>query len=54
MVAIEIVHHMKSKVRSKVGDVALKLHISKAYNKIDWSYLFSIMIKMSFSQTLVN
>jgi hypothetical protein len=48
MVAIEVVHYMKSKLRGKSGDVALKLDISKAYDKIDWDYLCGIMAKMGF------
>jgi len=34
-VAIVIVHYMKSKVKGKLGDVALKLDIIKAYDRID-------------------
>jgi hypothetical protein len=48
MVAIEVVHHMKSKLRGKMGDVALKLDISKAYDRIEWDYLRGIMSKMGF------
>ena len=32
MLAIEIVHYMKTKVKGQSGDVALKLNISKAYH----------------------
>lgn len=35
MVVIELVHHMKSKVSGNKGDVAFKLDISKAYDRID-------------------
>jgi hypothetical protein len=35
MAAIEIIHFMKSKTRGKKGEVALKLNISKAYDRID-------------------
>ncbi|XP_045822393.1 uncharacterized protein LOC123915300 [Trifolium pratense] len=48
MVAIEVVHYMKSKLRGKVGDIALKLDISKAYDRIDWDYLRGVMLKMGF------
>jgi hypothetical protein len=48
MVAIEVVHYMKTKIRGKVGDVALKLDISKAYDRIDWDYLRGVMQKMGF------
>ncbi|MCH80906.1 replication protein A 70 kDa dna-binding subunit, partial [Trifolium medium] len=54
MAAIELVHFMKSKTRGKLGDVALKLDISKAYDLIDWEYLKDVMIKMGFSLQWVN
>jgi len=54
MVAIEIIHYMKSKVKGKKWDVALKLDISKAYDRIDWSYLQRVMTKMEFSDQWVK
>jgi len=39
LVAIELVHYMKTKTKGKEKSVALKLDISKAYDRIDWSYL---------------
>jgi len=49
MVAIELVYHMKIKSKGKNYDAALKLDISKAYDRIDWDYLRDIMIKMGYS-----
>ncbi|XP_058784595.1 uncharacterized protein LOC131659421 [Vicia villosa] len=37
--AIEVIHHIKTKTRGKVREIALKLDIGKAYDKIDWDYL---------------
>jgi hypothetical protein len=37
MVAIEVIHYMKTKTRGQDGCVALKLDISKAYDKIYWA-----------------
>jgi hypothetical protein len=54
MVAIEIVHFMKSKTRGKMGNVALKLDISKAYDRIDWDYLKDVMVKMGFNQQWIH
>lgn len=39
MASLEIVHYMRSKVKRKLGDVALRLDISKMYDKIDRNYL---------------
>jgi hypothetical protein len=54
MAAIEVVHFMKSKTRGKLGEVALKLDISKAYDRIDWEYLRGIMCKMGFSTQWIS
>ncbi|CAJ2674072.1 unnamed protein product [Trifolium pratense] len=54
MVAIEVVHFMKSKTRGKLGNVDLKLDISKAYDRIDWDHLKEVMIKMGFSHQWVK
>jgi len=54
MVAIEIVHFMKAKAKGKSGDVALKLDISKAYDRLNWDYLRDIMIQMGFSSRWVS
>jgi len=49
LVAIELVHYMKTKTKGKEKSVALKLDISKAYDRIDWAYLKDVMNKMGFS-----
>jgi hypothetical protein len=54
MVAIEIVHFMKSKTKGKSGIVALKLDISKVYDRIDWEYLKEVVFKMGFFQQWVR
>ncbi|XP_058741946.1 uncharacterized protein LOC131614368 [Vicia villosa] len=54
MAAIEVIHHMKDKTKGKVGDIALKLDISKAYDRIDWIYLREILSTMGFSQKWVK
>jgi hypothetical protein len=34
MMAIEIIHYMKAKAKGKIGEVELKLDISKAYDQL--------------------
>jgi hypothetical protein len=54
MAAIKLIHYMKSKTRGKRGEVALKLDISKAYDRIDWDFLKEMMVKMGFSQKWIR
>jgi hypothetical protein len=54
LVASEIIHYLKCKNRGRKGEVALKIDISKAYDRVDWHYLFSIMRRMGFHQTWIN
>jgi len=49
MVAIEVIHFMKTKTRGNDGCVTLKLDISNAYDRMDWDYLKNVMVKMGFS-----
>ena len=54
LVAFEIIHHMKRKNKGKQGDVAFKIDISKAYDKIDWGFLKGIMLKLGFDNRWVD
>lgn len=54
LVAIKLVHHMKTKTRGSERSVALKLDISKAYDRIDWAYLKDVMITMGFSNRWID
>lgn len=48
MIAIEIIHYLKSKTKGNVGDVALKVDTSKTYDKINWEYLRRVMLRLCF------
>ena len=39
---------MKKKRWGKIGQVAIKLDISKAYDRVEWGYLKRVMEKMGF------
>ncbi|XP_074374457.1 uncharacterized protein LOC141714861 [Apium graveolens] len=39
LIGFELIHHMNNKKRGAVGEVALKLDISKAYDRVNWSFL---------------
>ncbi|XP_074324401.1 uncharacterized protein LOC141661315 [Apium graveolens] len=48
IVAFEIIHHMRGEKRGEEGNVALKLDISKAYDRVNWDYLRKRMQDMGF------
>lgn len=54
LVVSEILHAMKCKRRGKQGDVALKIDISKAYDRIDWDYVKAMLSKLGFHTDFVG
>lgn len=53
-IAFEIIHRMKRQTKGRGGKVALKIDISKAYDRIDWAYHRSIMENMGFASRLIQ
>lgn len=39
---------MKIKARGKYEDIALEVDISKAYDKVDWTYLDVVLARLGF------
>ena len=54
LVAFETLHHMKRKKMGKVGHMALKLDMSKAYDRLEWVFLQRTMEKMGFSSKWIR
>ncbi|KAF5451880.1 hypothetical protein F2P56_026940 [Juglans regia] len=50
MVAYELLHSMKLKQKGKEGTMAIKLDMSKAYDRVEWSFLENLMLKMGFGK----
>ena len=54
LVAFETLHHMHHNKLGEVGAMALKLDMSKAYDRVEWIYLEEIMKKMGFHQKWIG
>ena len=54
LVAYEMLHTMHLKKKGKKGALALKLDVSKAYDRVEWSILSRMMIKMGFLEVWVD
>ena len=50
LVAFEAIHHISQKKVGKKGTMALKLDMSKAYDRVEWVYLEKIMENLGFNQ----
>lgn len=48
LIAFEAIHTMKRKVRGKFGDIAMKIDIIKACDRVDWDYLDAILARLEF------
>lgn len=54
LIAFEMIHHMKKMKRNQESLVALKLDISKAYNRVSWEYLWHRMKTMGINEKWVQ
>ncbi|XP_043815337.1 uncharacterized protein LOC122724442 [Manihot esculenta] len=54
IVAFETMHGLKLQNRGSVGSCALKIDIAKAYDRVEWSYLFAMLSALGFSDTWVG
>ena len=54
LVAFKTLHYMKTKKTGKVGYMALKLDMSKAYDRVEWIFLEKLMLKMGFLDNWVR
>ena len=54
LVAFETMHHINGKKGGKKGEMALKLDMSKAYDRVEWVCLEKIMAKLGFGEKWRN
>ena len=53
-VAFEMLHRMWNRRRGKVGHIAVKLDISKAYDRVEWEFLKKIMLRLGLLEQWVD
>jgi len=54
LVAFELMHFLNHKNASKEGYMAVKLDMSKAFDRVEWCFIKAIMEKLGFSSKWVN
>ncbi|XP_048499711.1 uncharacterized protein LOC104890046 isoform X5 [Beta vulgaris subsp. vulgaris] len=54
LIALEIFHSMKYRNKSRRGVVAMKLDMSKAYDRVEWGFLRKMLLTMGFDGRWVN
>ncbi|CAN0899575.1 Transposon TX1 uncharacterized 149 kDa protein [Linum grandiflorum] len=54
MVAFEQIHSMKRRYKGKWGEAAVKVDISKAYDRVEWDYLESVMGRLGFDAKWIH
>ncbi|KAL9670481.1 hypothetical protein QQ045_008034 [Rhodiola kirilowii] len=54
LIAHELSHSMKCRNKQKTGSMSLKLDMSKAYDRIEWSFLKQMMLSMGFCEGWVR
>ena len=54
LVAFETFHYMRNHNEGKIGFMALKLDMSKAYDRVEWSFMEKVLVKMGFQDSWVK
>jgi hypothetical protein len=53
IVAFEALHTMETRLKGRNGFIALKLDMSKAYDRLEWNFLEAMMQKLGFADRWV-
>ena len=53
LIACDSLHHMKTNCIGKKGFMAMKLDMSKAYDRVEWVFLERFLLKLGFQESWV-
>jgi hypothetical protein len=54
LIAYELTHHILNRKKGEKGFAAIKLDMSKAYDRVEWSFLGQMMEKLGFCQRWIQ
>lgn len=54
LIAHEVLEHIRKRKKGKKSAFGLKLDMNKAYDRVNWEFLFGMLWTMGFSQTWVD
>ncbi|GJS08077.1 reverse transcriptase [Tanacetum coccineum] len=54
IVAFEVLHWLKNKKRGKKGSLALKVDMSKAYDRVEWPFIHCVLKKFGLPSHFIN
>jgi hypothetical protein len=54
LIAYELTHYLLNKREGKQRFAAIKLDMSKAYDRVEWCFLIAMMCKMGFDDSRIN
>ena len=54
LVAFETLHYMRNHNKGKTSFTTLKLDMNKAYDRVEWSFMEKVLVKMSFQDRWVK
>ena len=54
LIAFETLHHLKTKKTGKMGFMAMKLDISKVFDRVEWIFLVKLMERIGFHEKWIG